>query len=572
MIPTESADELDLRHYIDVLLRRKWAVIASVVVVVVVALALTVRQTPQYRASAEVLLRSSTAEEILGGSSNAETNQPQMRVNVATEIEYMKSRSVRDAVRERLGFEPSVSIRPNGETEVVSLSATSPEPEIAAEAADVYAQTYIDIRRVQLIEDFANAAEKVQQQIDDLNAQREDIEAPLDDLRRRLAESDDSEERALIGFEIDDLNEELKPQQDAILARLNRARDQLAALDLSASGIETGGAQLISAARVPGAPFAPTPLRNGVVAVVIGLILGVGVAFLFETLDDRVRSKTDLERVTGWSVIGMIPQIANWKNQSETHLVSVEEPNSPGAEAYRTLRTSVQFLGLERPLGVIQITSAQAAEGKSTTLANLGVALARAGNRVIIVDCDLRRPRLASFFGVSNEVGLTSVLLGEAELADVIKPVSVERRLAVLPSGPPPPNPSELLALRRTADLFAALREECDILLVDSPPVLPVTDAVVLANQVDGVIVVANATKTRQREIHRAAELLAQVNAPVIGTVVNSVSADSGGYGYGYYYGDRYGKNDTIVRNDAADRAVDRDRRPVAQPAPPISS
>lgn len=568
MIPTETADELDLRHYIDVLLRRKWAVVASVIVVVVVALALTIRQTPQYRASTEVLLRETTSEQILGGSSETQTNQAQMRVNVATEIEYMKSRSVRDAVRERLGFDPKVSIRPNGETEVVTLSATSPEPEIAAEAADVYAQTYIDIRRVQLIEDFANAADKVQQQIDDLNAQLDDIEAPLNVLRRRLAESNDAEERALIGFEIDDLNEELRPQQDAILARLNRARDQLSALDLSASGIETGGAQLISASQVPEAPFAPTPLRNGVVAVVIGLILGVGIAFLFETLDDRVRSKSDLERVTGWSVIGMIPQLSNWKNQSDTHLVSVEEPNSPAAEAYRTLRTSVQFLGLERPLGVIQITSAQAAEGKSTTLANLGVALARAGNRVIIVDCDMRRPRLSSFFGVTNDVGLTSVLLGEADLADVIKPVSIERRLAVLPSGPPPPNPSELLALRRTAELFALLREECDILLVDSPPVLPVTDAVVLANQVDGVIVVANATKTRQREIHRTAELLEQVNAPVIGLVVNSVSADSGGYGYGYYYGDRYGQNDA-VKSEAADRAVDRDRRRTPERVPP---
>lgn len=559
--PTD-ADELDLRHYLDVLRRRKVVVIAATVVVVALAMVLTLRQPEQYRAASEVLLRQSTSEQLL--TANDLRQNPasaQYRINVFTEIEYMKSRSVRDEVRDALGFVPDVSISPNGETEVVTIKVVHREPQTAARAADVYAQTYIDIRREELVNELLRAQGTIQNQIDTLEAEKLELETELREIIAILNITNDADERARVEERRSQIEEEIAPDQQFLESQLTAARAQLASIELTARITQTGGAQLISAAAVPTAPFSPTPLRNAVVALVVGLLLGVGLAFLFETLDDRVRSKVDLERVTGWSVVGLIPSI-DWRDAKRPRLISLEEPKSPAAEAYRTLRTSIQFLGLERPLQVIQVTSASASDGKSTTLSNLGVALARAGNRVIMVDCDLRRPRLGEFFGISSDVGLTSVLLGEAELADAIKPVAIERRLAILPSGPPPPNPSELLALRKTVDLFTALREECDVLLVDSPPVLPVTDAVVLAGQVDGVLVVCNAAKTRSREIQRASELLNQVNAPVIGTVVNGVDTEGG---YGYYYGYTY-VGPSSRHDEAAERLVATDRTKVPPP------
>src|SRR3954451_13891935 len=183
----------------------------------------------------------------------------------------------------------------------------------------------------------------------------------------------------------------------------------------------------------------------------------------------------------------------------------------------------------------VQVTSPRAAEGKTTTLANLAVALARAGQRVVMVDCDLRRPRIHDFFGVTNEVGFTSVLLGELPLSEAVQEVPGERLLMLLASGMLPPNPSELLASQRTVQILAALQSESDVVLIDSPPMLPVTDAAVLCARVDATLLVTRAGTTGRRELARAIELLHQVDAPLVGTVFNGVS-DESAYGYTYSY------------------------------------
>jgi capsular exopolysaccharide synthesis family protein len=235
-------------------------------------------------------------------------------------------------------------------------------------------------------------------------------------------------------------------------------------------------------------------------------------------------------------VLGLIPLVGSWKDRDQTKLVSLTEPNSPAAEAYRSLRTSVQFLGLDRPLRIIEVTSASPGEGKTTSLANLGVALARAGRQVIVVCCDLRRPRLHEFFGLSNTIGFTSVLVGDVGLSTALQPVPGSDRLRVLASGPIPPNPSELLASERAGEVLAALAQQADIVLIDAPPVLPVTDAAVLANRVDATLLVVSANVTTNKQVHRAAEILRQVDAPLVGAVLNGVELEGGyGYQYGYY-------------------------------------
>jgi capsular exopolysaccharide synthesis family protein len=189
-------------------------------------------------------------------------------------------------------------------------------------------------------------------------------------------------------------------------------------------------------------------------------------------------------------------------------------------------------------MGTLQITSPSAGDGKTTTLTNLGVALATAGQRVILVDCDLRRPRLHQFFGLSNETGFTSLLVGDMPISAVLQQAPGVRRLRVLPSGPLPPNPSELLSSERTAEVFAALRAEADIVLIDSPPVLPVTDALVLFRQADAAIMVFSARKTTRKQASTALQMAHQVDAPLVGAVLNGVSLKKGysNYSYAYYY------------------------------------
>jgi capsular exopolysaccharide synthesis family protein len=214
------------------------------------------------------------------------------------------------------------------------------------------------------------------------------------------------------------------------------------------------------------------------------------------------------------------------------------QPRSHAAEAYRTVRTSIEFLSLDHPITSVQVTSALAAEGKTTTLSNLAVTFAKGGQRVIVLCCDLRRPRVHEFFGLDNRIGFTSVLFGESPLQEAIQDVPSDGLpLRLVASGPLPPNPAELLSSNRAASVIEALHERCDLLLIDSPPVLPVTDALVLAGLVDGVLLVGDSGATTKRSLGRAVELLRQVDAPLVGGVLNGVGARTE---YGYQYGKDY--------------------------------
>jgi non-specific protein-tyrosine kinase len=214
-----------------------------------------------------------------------------------------------------------------------------------------------------------------------------------------------------------------------------------------------------------------------------------------------------------------------------TTLITVAQPRSPVSEAYRTLRTSIQFLGLDRDLKTILITSAGPNEGKSTTLANLAVTFAEAGREVIAVDCDLRRPSLHTLFDVPNERGLTTAISDEIPLSEVLISTSVPH-LRVLPSGVVPPNPSEILGSQRMDRVIAGLRDLADIVLFDAPPTIAVTDAAVLGVKVDGVLLVVSAGKTKRDHAVRAKGLLEKVNAKVLGVVLNNVKFDGSLYQY----------------------------------------
>lgn len=219
------------------------------------------------------------------------------------------------------------------------------------------------------------------------------------------------------------------------------------------------------------------------------------------------------------------------ETSSVSPLIALRDPRSPAAEAYRTLRTNIQFSSLDKPLRTLLVTSTAPDEGKSITLANLAVTMAQAEQRVIVVECDLRRPTLHTLFGLSNEEGLTSVMLDQRETALPLQPTTVPG-LSLLASGPLPPRPADLLGSRRMEALVACLQNEADIVLFDTPPVTAVTDAAVLATRLDGVLLVLKAGKTRRDRAREAHRMLEKVKANVIGVVLNNARLETT---YGYY-------------------------------------
>jgi polysaccharide biosynthesis transport protein len=512
-----STSELELRDYLRVLKRRKRIVLLTVGVVVGAALLTSYVQEPVYAAHSRLLIQPNQSESPF----DPDTGERVDARTLATNIEILKSELVRSEVRSRLGSAPRVAAAPVGDTDVVQVTAESSDPKRAAAVADAYVDAYINVRRQQTVDGLLAAAEQIQERVSTLQQQ--------------ITALDDQLKAVPVPEEGDAARDSVNEQRVALVQQQGLFKETLDKLTVAAK-LASGGAQKVGAAEVPTSPVKPKPLRNGLIAVAVGVMLGIGLAFLGEYLDDSIKTREDLERISGRvPVIGVIPTVGGWKERADVQLVAATDPNSPAAEAYRTLRTAIQFVALDRPMGVVQVTSSNAGEGKTTTMANLGVALAKAGQRVILVCCDLRRPRLHEFFGLSNEIGFTSMLLGEAPISRALQPVPDIPRLRLLASGPLPPNPSELLSSGRTREVFAALKADADIVLIDSPPVLPVTDALVLFRHVDATLMVFSAGSTTQKQAATALAMARQVDAPLVGTVLNGGPA-SGGYGSQYAY------------------------------------
>lgn len=294
-------------------------------------------------------------------------------------------------------------------------------------------------------------------------------------------------------------------------------------------------------ATVPSVPVSPNVPLNIALGALVGLALGVGIAVLRETLETRIRNERDVEQVTQVPILGGI--VFDPKAKDRPLIVHVD-PRSPRAESFRTLRTNLQFLDVGRTNRSFVITSSIESEGKSTTGANLAIALADAGSRVLLVDADLRRPKIAEYMGLEGAVGLTDVLIGRAELKDVIQPWG-RGKLFVLPAGKIPPNPSELLGSARMTHFIGEFNREFDVVIFDAPPLLPVTDAAILAKNVGGAIIIVAAGRTHKNQLKGAVAALDNVGAPISGLVLTMLPTkgpDAYGYGhYGYGYGYGYG-------------------------------
>ena len=294
-------------------------------------------------------------------------------------------------------------------------------------------------------------------------------------------------------------------------------------------------ATIAESASLPTIPFSPQPIRNLGLAGVLGLLLGVGIAVLRELLDTTLKSPADVTTVTE------IPVMANIALDAEAGkkpLLTDISSHAPRAEAFRVLRTNMQFVDVDNRPRVFAVTSALPGEGKTSIATNLAMALAHAGHRTLLIDGDLRRPKIGTTMGLEHAVGLTTVLVGKVKVADAIQKHAASG-LDVLTSGSVPPNPAELLQSHAMGDLLRALREEYDTIMVDSPPLLPVTDAALLSAQSDGALVVVRYGRTTKDQLANSVERLHAVEARPVGIVVNMVPTrqmSDSGYGYGYGY------------------------------------
>jgi tyrosine-protein kinase len=511
---------MELKQYASIFVRWLWLIVLGGVVFAVVALVVSLNMQPVYRASATLLVseapnsNSSSYNDILTSERLARTYS-----------ELLTKQPVLEEVITRLGLSKTASSLANQidvqlvrDTRLIVVNVEDPNPQVAADIANLVPQVFAEQNQVLQSQRYASARQSLEQQITDAQTKIADTEAALAALGPNAATEQSSE-------------------YNQLQLELSQARDTYSSLTKSYNDIRVDEAQSIDnvlvyePARPPSQPARPQVLLYTGLAGVVGLGLALGVALLIEHLDDSLKSPEEAGELLGLPVLGVVIRLPSSREADKP--ITISEPRAPASEAFRALRTSIQFSSVDRPLRTLLVTSTGPSEGKSTLTANLAAVMAQSNRRVILVDCDLRRPTLHTVFGCTNKEGLTDLMLQPGSNPESMLQATDIPHLRLLTSGSPPPNPAELLGSERMKQLIEQLAALADIVLFDTPPLLPVTDAAVLANRMDGVALVVDAGRTRVGMARQAHAILKRVGANVIGLVINRVSPRSG---YGYYY------------------------------------
>lgn len=517
-----------LRDYLRVVRRRKWIILQAVVLVPAAAVAFSLQQQRLYESESEVLLSRQNLAAILTGTPDPILNQSADRVaqtqadlarvpEVARRV--LAALKLRDRTPDDLLAASEVSPKPNAD--LLVFTVTDPEPSLARRLAGEYANQFTLYRR----------------ELDTGALERARLE-----VAERLEELDREGQR-----------------DSALYASLAEKEQQLKTLE----ALQTSNAFVVREAGVA-KQVQPRPARNGVLGLALGLVLGLGLAFLWEALDTRVRTAQEIGERLGLPLLARLPAPPK-RLQKDNRLVMLAEPSGVHAEAFRMLRTNLDFARLDRDVRTIMVTSALEREGKSTTAANLAVALARSGQRVVLVDLDMRRPDLDRFFRLDGRLGLTHVVLGHATLREALTPIVVggaeprggvlrpngngspDGELLVLRSGPIPPEAGEFVATHALGEVLAALRDRADTVIVDSPPLLNVGDAMALSTMVDAVLVVAQVNLVRRGSLNELHRLLTTMPAHKLGFVMAGAGGEDGYEGYCEYYSYRSPHQETVA-------------------------
>jgi non-specific protein-tyrosine kinase len=526
---------VQLRRYIALVWRWLWLILLGTCVAAGSAYYFSSRTIPVYSASTLLLISPSKAVVM---DAAVLPNSDRL---AATYAEILRRYPVLEEVISRLGLPTTVgelaaavSVAPLPNTQLIQLSVEDTNPVRAAQTANEIPKVFIQQNYDLQTRRFADSKAALQRQIDNTQA---DI-TQLQDLIRAGSAATNPDQN-----ELDRLRRDLQVLQSGYTS-----------LTGSFEGIRLEEAKQLDTllvteeARPPSRPIRPKTLQDTLLAAVVGALLALGIIYLIEYLDDVLKDPDDVKAALGLVTLGAVPVIG--ETDSESELIMLAGGQSASTEAYRVLRTNLQFVAVGRPLHMLLVTSALPTEGKSVTSANLAVALAQSGRRVILVDCDLHRPRQHKLLELRNNIGLTMALLDDqADLTALLQETPVPG-LRVLTSGPLPPNPAEILGSDRMHTVLAALAGQAEILVLDSPPILAVADSAILASQVDGVLLVLDASSTRREPARRGLASLQHVQARVVGVVLNRVPTRRAGYYYYYSYGHYYRAADSASRRN----------------------
>ncbi len=511
---------MELRDYLNVLRARKWTIVQAVIVVTLAAVVLSLLQPPVYEGEAKVLISESDAAAALFGQVLPElSSQPERALQ--TQVQLMQMRPLLESTIRRLDLKmtpedlaDAVVVRALGQTNVVSIVAQAGEADRARDIANTLADEFVGWS---------------------MDYKRASIRAAISEVESRLSEA----ERRII--EIAERREDEGPS-DALDAQLGIASgaygtlvEQLEQLKINEQ-LETGSGTVVSPAVRAAVAVEPSPARNAILGFAVGLVFGLAMAFLYEYLDNTIKGREEAEAIFGAPVLGTIP--GEKLEKGETRRLSIlTHVGSPAAEAYRVLRNNLDFVNFDRQVKRILVTSAAPTEGKSTVAANLAAGLAQAGHKVVLVNCDFRKPTTAQYFAVSQMIGLSDVLMGTTTLKSALQRPREDLDLLVLTSGKLPPNPSEILASSKMGELVESLEDWADWVIMDSPPLLAVADGAAVSRWVDGVLLVTRGGVSTREGARRSVDMLKRVGARVIGVVAWGLEPNPAGIGYGYFAG-----------------------------------
>lgn len=509
-----------LREYLGVLRIRKWSIIIITIIGLLAATEVARKMPKVFTSTAQVIVVNPIAQFQQQSGNNG-------GLNMATEVSVVTSNTVQNCAyllyQTPTGtadkvctstalanvktlpdwFTTEIAVTNPQLTQVLQIGVTDESKTVAQKAAQAYADAYVWYK-------VSNARTYVENLRSGPLASEARLEKSISSLQAKVAK--DIAKQNQQAFQSDN-------------SRLVQDNANLIQVQQTLSALDPGKIQSPEIALA--APL-PSKSSNGltrklalVAGLLIGLALGIAQAFLRHRLDTRIRGRGDLEAAAGAPVLAAIPRVSKWRSKRRTHLAIVEDPGGGTAEAYRTLRTGILYATTQADAHAILVASPTAGEGKTTTAANLAVALAEADKRVILVSADLRKPRVAKFLGLKDEPGLSDVLTGKVELPDALQATSV-KTLRLLGSGHIPANPSEMLQSDAMRELIAGLRSIADYVIIDTTPVLLVSDARALAPFVDGILLVADATTTTEGAVLQTREELSQVNGRIIGAVLNN--------------------------------------------------
>jgi polysaccharide biosynthesis transport protein len=508
----KEPEGLDIRQYVALFIQWAWLIILATVLAGGAAFLVSKQMTPMYQASTIVMVNAAPSSQV--NTYNSLITSQQL---AGTYSKMFTAQPVLDAVAQQLketgALGVSISVSPVTDTELLRITVTSTDPEWAAKVAntlvDVFAENIVNIQG----ERFAVSKQNLQKQISDMDEQIKSLETQV------LAQTDTVETKRL-----QDKIDQYRQIQYSMVGNLEEVR--------LAESQNISTITQVEPAVPDYTPVSPQILRNTLLGALVGMLLGIAVVFLMDFLDDTLRSPDQITEKLGLPVLAVISHF----NTEPGKPITESHPRSPVSEAFRTLRTNVQYTSVDRPLNTLLVTSSDSSEGKTTVAVNLSVVLAQGGNRVTLIDADMRHPSIHKRLDNPNRAGLSSLFVqGNETLNGSVQKTRIEN-LALVTAGDMPPNPSELLGSQKMNQILTQLKGISDILIIDSPPIMAVTDAAILGPKVDGVLLIVEPGKTRLAAARHTVEQMQRVGANLLGVVLNNLDMGSARYGYRYYY------------------------------------